>query len=164
MQLPSRPCTEETCTERKLEALGGDPVAHPPLLPTTKTQSAATLHSSVCEEERSGTLVVKRTFYIAPVEPWRAPTQQRAKPLLGTRPWSNRRSLRSLTTLMRRASEITIETEATGVVFSTSGRCHHPCLLVFANTLLEEIRLALQGDQLHPVEGIADIENLGMTQ
>eukprot|EP00307_Rebecca_sp_RCC1486_P014257 CAMPEP_0119431860 /NCGR_PEP_ID=MMETSP1335-20130426/46700_1 /TAXON_ID=259385 /ORGANISM="Chrysoculter rhomboideus, Strain RCC1486" /LENGTH=145 /DNA_ID=CAMNT_0007457667 /DNA_START=149 /DNA_END=586 /DNA_ORIENTATION=+ len=41
---------------------------------------------------------------------------------------------------------------------------HDTCLLVLADTLLEEVRLALQRDHLHPVEGVGRVPQLGVAQ
>lgn len=43
-------------------------------------------------------------------------------------------------------------------------RRHHSFLLVFANTLLEEVRLSLKADELHPVEGVCRVVQLRMSQ
>ena len=35
---------------------------------------------------------------------------------------------------------------------------HDPGLLIFANSLLEKVGLALQGNVLHEIEGVGDLE------
>merc|ERR1711912_167561 len=57
----------------------------------------------------------------------------------------------------RTSSEVGIQAEALGLLL-VSGRRHHARLLVLPDTLLEEVRLPLQGDQLHPIEGVRRAE------
>ena len=38
------------------------------------------------------------------------------------------------------------------------------CFLVVANSLLEEIRLTLEGNHIHPLEGVFDVEVLRHSQ
>mmetsp|Transcript_19132 Transcript_19132/g.42310 ORF Transcript_19132/g.42310 Transcript_19132/m.42310 type:complete len:216 (+) Transcript_19132:139-786(+) len=57
-------------------------------------------------------------------------------------------------------SEILINRERVGLL-STS---HHTGFLILTHPLLEEVRLALQRNKLHPVEWVAPVVNLGMAQ
>merc|ERR1712066_458794 len=58
-------------------------------------------------------------------------------------------------------SEVCIQAEALGLLLVGSRR-HHTSLLVLAHALFEEVGLPLQGDQLHPIEGIRCTEKLRM--
>merc|ERR1719469_178022 len=50
-------------------------------------------------------------------------------------------------------SEVGIQSETFDLFLAPCGS-HDACFLVLADPLLEEIRLALQGDQLHPIERV----------
>merc|ERR1711957_415375 len=60
-------------------------------------------------------------------------------------------------------SEVNIEGEPATPLFVLPGR-HHAGLLILTHTLLEEVSLPLQRDQLHPVERIRGIEKLRVTK
>mmetsp|Transcript_51441 Transcript_51441/g.112776 ORF Transcript_51441/g.112776 Transcript_51441/m.112776 type:complete len:335 (+) Transcript_51441:158-1162(+) len=60
----------------------------------------------------------------------------------------------------RRSLEIFIRSELISLLIPR----HHVGLLVLPDTLLEKISLPLQGDQLHPVEGVGDVEDLAVAQ
>merc|ERR1712117_601237 len=59
-------------------------------------------------------------------------------------------------------SEICIQTESLGAF--TAGSSKHTCFLVLPDSLLEEVRLTLQGDQLHPIERVLRLEDFGVSQ
>merc|ERR1712194_630819 len=61
-------------------------------------------------------------------------------------------------------SEIHVQREALGFLSRRARRGHYPSFLVFADALLEEIGLALQRYQLHPVERVRRPEQFGMAQ
>ena len=56
--------------------------------------------------------------------------------------------------------EILLKRES-GTLASAS---HHTGLLVLSNALLEEVGLALHGNEFHPVEGVLGVENLVATE
>merc|ERR1719313_2941928 len=67
----------------------------------------------------------------------------------------------------RYLSELHLEVHIQGEAWAIStfgSRCHHPSFLVLADALLEEVSLALQRDQFHPIEGVACAEELRMTE
>merc|ERR1712107_266274 len=69
--------------------------------------------------------------------------------------------LRSL--LTGTALEVGIQRKTLDLLLSSS-RAHDSGLLVLPDALLEEVRLALQGNELHPVEGVRRAEQLRVTQ
>ena len=60
--------------------------------------------------------------------------------------------------------EVFVEREPRSIPRIAIKRRHHPLLLIFADALLEEIRLALQADELHPIEGVRRIVQLRVAQ
>merc|ERR1711881_152867 len=59
-------------------------------------------------------------------------------------------------------SEICIKNKSLALLLTSWG--HDACLLVLAYALLKEIGLALQGDELHPIERIGGVVKLGVTK
>mmetsp|Transcript_47386 Transcript_47386/g.146682 ORF Transcript_47386/g.146682 Transcript_47386/m.146682 type:complete len:337 (-) Transcript_47386:146-1156(-) len=60
-------------------------------------------------------------------------------------------------------SKVSVQREAPALLLARCG-AHDARLLVLADALLEEVRLALQGDELHPVEGVGGAEELLVAQ
>mmetsp|Transcript_101880 Transcript_101880/g.265950 ORF Transcript_101880/g.265950 Transcript_101880/m.265950 type:complete len:406 (+) Transcript_101880:274-1491(+) len=61
-------------------------------------------------------------------------------------------------------SEVRIQGEPFGLLRVAVSGCHDTSLLVLAHTFFEKVRLALQRDQLHPVEGIRGTKQLRVAQ